>query len=53
VRKLSDEPGLVGRLGSAARTEVAERFSWQSTWGQALLDVMTSIGATPTRSEKS
>jgi len=55
VRKLSDAPGLVGRLGSAARAEVAKRFSWQRTWGQALLDVLASIeagDAARTRSER-
>ncbi len=49
VRKLSDAPRLVGRLGSAARAEVEKRFSWRATWGQALLDVLAAVaeGDTP------
>ncbi|MGE4605900.1 MAG: glycosyltransferase family 4 protein [Myxococcota bacterium] len=49
VRELSDTPGLVGRLGSAAQAEAAVRFSWRATWGQALLDVLAEIEEGNTR----
>jgi glycosyltransferase involved in cell wall biosynthesis len=50
VRELSADAYLRRRLGAAARQAIRRRFSWESTWGQALVDI---AGRIPTRSLES
>jgi glycosyltransferase involved in cell wall biosynthesis len=41
VAELSAVPARVRELGDAARLEAAARFSWDTTWGQALDEVLS------------
>ncbi len=49
IARLVASPGLAGELGQAACAEVRTRFTWERTWGKALMDIAAAARAAATR----
>lgn len=39
LRRIQQNPELGSQIGEAARTRARERFSWERTWGRAILEI--------------